>query len=321
MIYCVVSHTAGCMVAASLTRSWRDRKDIQVVIDMRSDNRRTQGDRRRPQGGARLQRIVERRKITYAAGRRVAERRTAAVPAEPLSLPRRARRRAASLEFLTPLELPREYLEDVADARSAIAVQSGDLPALRSLFDAYFGKVHTFALASLRDRPAAAEASQRVFARAHELIGSFDPDVQPFRAWLFRIACEGLDTLGHEVDDGREDALRRDERRRVAGAALDLAALRWLSDGELQVLVDSLPRDERNAVLLRFMVGLTPHHVAELLACTVAEQAELVADGLRMLASTLDSLSSPPDYMRREHMCRLPSPGIVVRRRRMALNG
>src|SRR4051794_1061989 len=104
MIYCVLPREADRNLSEACARALPC-EEFEVLVERRSADRRTGGERRGlrmlPRG---LNRFVERRHVANTGGRRVDERRAMALPVSRPELPRRLRRKAADATFLTLAE-------------------------------------------------------------------------------------------------------------------------------------------------------------------------------------------------------------------------
>jgi RNA polymerase sigma-70 factor (ECF subfamily) len=130
-----------------------------------------------------------------------------------------------------------------ADAVDVALAQSGDQQAFERLYRAHVGRVYGLAL-RMAGPDVAEEATQDVFVRAWEKLGSFRGEAA-FGTWLHRLAVNHL--LSLRTRRGRERArLDEDEavldrqaaRKETTEIAMDLdAAIGRLPDGARQIFV------------------------------------------------------------------------------------
>ena len=127
----------------------------------------------------------------------------------------------------------------------------GDARAFASLVDHYHARCVRFAQQMLLSTEDAEEAVQDAFVRAHGALGRFDLSA-PFEPWLFRILANCCRTA-----HGRG----RWWRKQRADVPLELAPARdttrdaeWSE--EIKRALDTLPRDQREAFLLRHVDGM-----------------------------------------------------------------
>jgi len=130
-----------------------------------------------------------------------------------------------------------------ADAVDVALAQSGDQQAFERLYRAHVGRVYGLAL-RMAGPDVAEEATQDVFVRAWEKLGSFRGEAA-FGTWLHRLAVNHL--LSLRTRRGRERARLDEEegvldrqaaRRETPEVAMDLdAAIGRLPDGARQIFV------------------------------------------------------------------------------------
>jgi RNA polymerase sigma-70 factor (ECF subfamily) len=163
-----------------------------------------------------------------------------------------AHRRITSTGFRahTPLQpVDREITNAVARA------QAGDSDAIRVLYLRYKDNVYGYVLSFVRDQHEAEDITQHVFLKLMSALHKYRPGEAPFTSWLLRVArnvaldhmrrrrsllCEEVYDATHQSDDSGDD------RRRGLEQALEL-----------------LPEEQRNVIVLRHLVGLTPGEIAE----------------------------------------------------------
>lgn len=139
-----------------------------------------------------------------------------------------------------------------ASLRDLVApAKGGDAAAFRALVEQLYPRALRFATNMGLTHEDAEEAVQDAFVRAHGALGRFDL-AAAFEPWFFRIlanCCRTSHTRG------------RWWRRLRADVPLDLAPTRDITgdaewNEEIQRALDALPRDQREAFLLRHVEGL-----------------------------------------------------------------
>jgi len=130
----------------------------------------------------------------------------------------------------------------------------GDRDAAASLFDHYHPRLYRYALAKL-GRPADAEdVAAETFARVLRDLDRFRWKGAGFEAWLFRIASNlVVDLVRHENREGADEVT--EEMEAVGPTPEQLAIYREIGR-ELDALLETLPPDQREVLLLRFAAGL-----------------------------------------------------------------
>jgi RNA polymerase sigma-70 factor (ECF subfamily) len=148
---------------------------------------------------------------------------------------------------------------DVEDAQLRVLVKNasrGDEGAAAALFDAYYPRVYRYAAARLGAGPSAEDAASETFAKVVRELGRFKWRGAGFEGWLFRIArnviVDTLRRMGKETPVG--DAIAPDETSREG--LPETAVVNLESAAELRALLDRLPAEQREVLLLRFGAGL-----------------------------------------------------------------
>ena len=132
----------------------------------------------------------------------------------------------------------------------------GDEDAAALLFDEYYPRVYRYAAARLGDGPSAEDAASETFAKVVRELGRFKWRGAGFEGWLFRIARNVI-----------VDMQRRSGRETLTGDVVEpaetsqeglpeAAVVNVESAVELRALLDRLPPEQREVLLLRFGAGL-----------------------------------------------------------------
>jgi len=93
---------------------------------------------------------------------------------------------------------------DTPDADLVLAAQNGDMAAFEPLYRRYFDSVYDFAARTMKDREAAADATQDAFIKAQQRIDQLR-DPEAFRPWLYAIVRR--ETLAGFRSRSRETAV------------------------------------------------------------------------------------------------------------------
>lgn len=175
------------------------------------------------------------------------------------------------------------------DATIERYIKDGDLSrALNAISEAHGAALGRFLAATLGSREDGEEALQDTLIATHSALSSYRGD-RGLRPWLFGIA--------RHVALSR---VRRQSRRRSLWARLfapepppDPIAQ---ADARLtlSVALARLTPDQRDALLLRYQLGLDATEVADTLAISHAAARQRIAQGLRRLRAELeDTLPEP----------------------------
>lgn len=153
--------------------------------------------------------------------------------------------------------------------------RSGRLEAFNALVERYQGLVYNVCLRLLGEAAAAEDAAQEAFIAAYRSLGRFRGG--SFRAWLLRIAANRC-----------YDELRRWRRRPLpleAASALPApqeqsphdAYLQGELAQHLQAGLASLPPNQRLALVLRDVQGLSYEEVAQAMGCSLGTVKSRIA--------------------------------------------
>lgn len=173
---------------------------------------------------------------------------------------------------------------------------SGDRVAAGEIFDHFHPRVYRYALAKLR-RPADAEdVAAETFARVLRDLGKFRWKGAGFEAWLFRIAgnlvVDHVRRAGGELSvDATIDDTQIDER------TPEMLTLRGETTRDLNAMLNTLPDDQREVLVLRFAGGLDSNETAEVMgrnANAVRQLQFRALSNLRTMTASAETQSMTP---------------------------
>lgn len=150
------------------------------------------------------------------------------------------------------------------DVALVVRVARGDHSALAALFDRHVAAVHGLA-ARLCGSDHADEVVQEVFVRLWQRPERFDVDRGSLRTFLH------ADTHGRSVDLLRSNGARRNReladfaRRTPQGVEVDDAAVGVVFHDDVAEVIATLPRRERDPIVLAYFGGHTYREVAGML--------------------------------------------------------
>ena len=313
MTYCMIPGGIGRRSLRALERYAKE-TGVALVREQRTGERRAKDDRRVRQRIGRF-RSTERRTILNNGGRRVADRRASTVPVTPpFPLPRRLR--SENIAFVEPLEVSPEHVEDVLTARLVVRIQDGESDLFHLVYEQWFDRVYTYARAVLERSSLAELAVQEVFADVHAALPTFQVDSERFRTWLGammagRIREELVALWGADI-------VAPEEALSMAPAPHSVPS--WVTDADLQVLVSRLPLQERNVLMLRYLMGLSQVEVGAVIDRSASHVGELHASGLAILAARQLAIGKPSEASSvRFAMVRRRRSARVLQSRRLAL--
>lgn len=174
------------------------------------------------------------------------------------------------------------------EVRLAIArAKEGDRDALRLLYIRYSDNVYGYVRSIVRDDREAEDLTQQVFMKLMTVIVKYEDHGVPFSGWLLRLARNA--TLDH---------MRR-RRPTPIEAIPDSDAHTYDDDArerarDLHAALATLPEEQRNVMIMRHVVGLTPPEIAARMGRTESSIHGLQHRGRRALQQELSRLGSAP---------------------------
>lgn len=187
-------------------------------------------------------------------------------------------------------------------------IRTGDRAALGELYDRYASLAIGLAVRIVADRDAAEDVVHDAFVTVWQKIDRYDRDRGGLRTWLMTIVRNrALDRLRRarpslDVTDADAQSLLRTGPNPTWEAALER-----LSSTELRAAVDSLPDEQREAVLLAYFGGRTHRDVARLTGVPLGTANGRLRLALTKLRSTLAGGEAEP-------MHDVPDPELEFRR-------
>lgn len=333
VVYCVIPADLAPKLHELLHRHFEEDPRVEVVVEQRGRERRRRHERRTEAGEAPTGQ--ERRRIRSDTGRRMGERRVPVVTLDAAGapeLPRRARRHLERLSFVERFEPAGEHSEDLDTARLIARVQADEPEAFAALYTRYFSRVYGYLRVLLKDSHEAEDVTQQVFLGLLEKLPAYERRSQPFRAWLFTVVRnQALDHIAKrsrvelmeagelsEAQDRLANRLASGAGEQWQGSPELSSALSWISNDDLLILIGRLPGAQRQVLSLRFMLGLAPREIAEILGTTPNNVSALQYRALAFLRERLTAVGREP-HRGRARMARCPRKAPVLRLRRFAL--
>lgn len=186
----------------------------------------------------------------------------------------------------SPVELPSEG-SDSRLVRAAITrAQEGDIEALHFLYVRYADDVLNYVKSLVKDHHEAEDITQNVFLKLSKAIRKYEPREVPFAAWILRVARNAaLDHLRARRALPCEEVRVRDH---------DHARISRERRNDLRRALEQLPGDQREVLILRHIVGLSPVEIAARLGKTESSVHGLHHRGRQSLQMALRELGAAP---------------------------
>lgn len=188
-------------------------------------------------------------------------------------------------------------MEPLPDERQLIArAGRGDKDAVSALYEGYAKAVFRYISYRVESDMIAEDLTAEVFLRMVRGLPRYQDSGAPFGAWLYRIAATQL--ADHH----------RAKKRRAAEPLSDNQAsddtdpfgktAKAQEQAQLRRALASLPQDDQNLLILRFMQGLPNAEVAAILGKSDAAIRVMQHRALKALAKALGTDSKARSYLR-----------------------
>ena len=179
-----------------------------------------------------------------------------------------------------------ESPETLRKVKLAVArAKEGDQEAVRFLYVVYVHNIYGYVRSIVRDDHEAEDVTQHVFAKLMTAIVKYDDRGVPFFAWLLRMARNvAIDQLRANRLTPTENVLDPD-----ASSQSDMDRAETVRSA-----LATLPDEQRQVVILRHVVGLTPGEIADRMGRSEGSIHGLHHRGRRALQRELQRLDSTP---------------------------
>src|SRR2546428_4467946 len=147
-----------------------------------------------------------------------------------------------------------EYGEQAAASTDDVGLvaraKAGDTSAWQEIYEAYYTKIFRYMQARLGQRETAEDLGATVFVEALKAIRSYHERGHPFLAWLYTIAR-------NIANDYYRKSARWPAEPLIEAEAIGGDPATLIDGWDLRAAITRLSKDQREAILLRFFVGLT----------------------------------------------------------------
>src|SRR4051794_38170750 len=178
--------------------------------------------------------------------------------------------------------------ETRAVARAVVRAKQGDGEALRFLYVHYADHVYGYVASIVRDEHEAEDVTQHLFAKLMTALPKYEPREVPFSAWILRVARNvAVDHMRQRrpvpCEEVRELDIHEDDSESTHHRAMGL-----------RDALASLPEEQRQVVVMRHLVGLTPGEIAGRLGRTEPSIHGLHHRGRGALRTALTEMECGP---------------------------
>jgi RNA polymerase sigma-70 factor (ECF subfamily) len=171
--------------------------------------------------------------------------------------------------------------------REAVArAKEGSSEGLHFLYARYYPDVLRHVRKLLQDDYEAEDIAQNVFIKLMTVIRKYEPREVPFAAWILRVARNAaLDHLRARRSTPCEEVrVQDDEHGRISHER----------GRDLRQALEGLPAEQRDVLILRHIVGLSPVEIASILGKTESSVHGLHHRGRLSLQDALQRLGATP---------------------------
>jgi RNA polymerase sigma-70 factor (ECF subfamily) len=172
--------------------------------------------------------------------------------------------------------------------QAVIRAKQGDREALRFLYVRYADHVYGYVSSIVRDDFEAEDVTQHVFAKLMTKLEKYEPREVPFSAWIIRVARNvAVDHIRQRRAIPCEEVRELQVHAGDDGSARDRAL-------DLRKALANLPEEQRQVVVMRHLVGLSPGEIAARLGRTEPSIHGLHHRGRGALRSALSEMECGP---------------------------
>jgi RNA polymerase sigma-70 factor (ECF subfamily) len=183
--------------------------------------------------------------------------------------------------------LPEGAVRDSEMVKRAVErAQQGDREGIHFLYTRYAPDVLRYVRSFVHDHHEAEDITQNIFIKLISVIVKYEAREVPFTAWILRVARNAaLDHMRARIALPTEDIHLRDDERGQLGRE---------RGNDLREALESLPGEQREVLVLRHIVGLSPVEIADLLGKTESSIHGLHHRGRLSLKTALQDRGAGP---------------------------
>lgn len=153
---------------------------------------------------------------------------------------------------------------EITDSDLLRAIQRGDESALGALYDRYGAILFGLVIRIVNNRPEAEDVLQQVFLQVWNRARDFDEERGKVFTWLVTLArSRAIDRMRSLAVRAKAVDIAGQSSPQTVPATGDEAVLRGEQREFIRGLLQELPEDQRNVLLLAYFEGLTQTEIAE----------------------------------------------------------
>ena len=171
------------------------------------------------------------------------------------------------------------------DERDLVERAKYDPPAFGELYDRYFLQIYKFVFSRVHDQSVAEDVTSDVFMKALRGIGRYQDTGRPFSAWLYQIAVNAMADRFRAARPTEDIDAQHDVS--VGGPALEELAAHRDRMNRIWAEVDTLPQQQRIALVLKFQEDMKIEDIAAAMAKSPGAVKLLIHRGVSRLRLNL----------------------------------
>ena len=148
------------------------------------------------------------------------------------------------------------------DARLAVDTLEGDSSAFGELYEKFVDKIYNYLYYRTLHRETAEDLTSRTFMKALEKLNTYSESRGTFSAWIYRIAGNLL--IDHFRKSGRIETTSAVWDLPSEGKAFEIDVHNRLYWEKLKPVLDSLPAEKREIIIMRIWDNLSFVEIAEI---------------------------------------------------------
>lgn len=173
--------------------------------------------------------------------------------------------------------------------------QKGDQDAFKEIFDQYHKKVYRIAYGVVRRREDALDIVQEVFIKLFHSIRNFKGKSH-FYTYLYRIAMNASIDQARKMGKFPSSTLDEEGGIQLSDGVEkrpDQVLLHKELEGRVNAAMESLPTDQRMALILREVEGLSYQEMAEAMGCSIGTVMSRLHYGRKKIQELLKDYVKP----------------------------
>lgn len=176
----------------------------------------------------------------------------------------------------------------VQEAELVKQAQGGSVDAIGKLYDGHHEQIFRYVWSRVRHKEVAEDLTGEIFTRMVSHLPDYQPQQAPFRAWLYQIARNLI--VDHFRRNGNPTAVPLQRVELTAGSNPDEVIDQHLSLQKVQEALERIDAEQRDVILMRFVLGLSLQEVADTLDKSVGAVKSIQHRGLKTVRATLKVL-------------------------------